>query len=169
MMAKLENLGCSKPVVGLVIPTGYSFNLDGTSIYLTMAAVFVAQATNTPLTLTQTLTILGVLLLTSKGAAGVTGSGFITLAATFAAIPTIPVAGLALILGVDRFMSEARALTNLVGNGVATMVVSRWEKELDKSRMTRMLNNETDLEAEEPEVILESLLVPDVEAAVDRD
>ncbi len=169
MMAKLENLGCSKPVVGLVIPTGYSFNLDGTSIYLTMAAVFVAQATNTPLTLTQTLTILGVLLLTSKGAAGVTGSGFITLAATFAAIPTIPVAGLALILGVDRFMSEARALTNLVGNGVATMVVSRWEKELDKNRMTRMLNNETDLEAEEPEVILESLLVPDVEAAVDRD
>jgi len=169
MMAKLENLGCSKSVVGLVIPTGYSFNLDGTSIYLTMAAVFVAQATNTRLTLVQTLTILGVLLLSSKGAAGVTGSGFITLAATFAAVPTIPVAGLALILGVDRFMSEARALTNLVGNGVATMVVSRWEKELDKSRMTRMLNNETDLEAEEPEVILESLLVPDVEAAVDRD
>ncbi|MGZ4821197.1 MAG: dicarboxylate/amino acid:cation symporter, partial [Terriglobales bacterium] len=122
MMAKLENLGCSKSVVGLVIPTGYSFNLDGTSIYLTMAAVFVAQATNTRLSLLQTLTILGVLLLSSKGAAGVTGSGFITLAATFAAVPTIPVAGLALILGVDRFMSEARALTNLVGNGVATMV-----------------------------------------------
>ena len=118
MMAKLENLGCSKSVVGLVIPTGYSFNLDGTSIYLTMAAVFVAQATNTRLTLIQTLTILGVLLLSSKGAAGVTGSGFITLAATFAAVPTIPVAGLALILGVDRFMSEARALTNLIGNGV---------------------------------------------------
>jgi aerobic C4-dicarboxylate transport protein len=157
MMAKLENLGCSKPVVGLVIPTGYSFNLDGTSIYLTMAAIFVAQATNTPLTLIQTLTILGVLLLTSKGAAGVTGSGFITLAATFAAIPTIPVAGLALILGVDRFMSEARALTNLVGNGVATLVVSSWEKELDRSRMTRMLNNETDLEAEEPELIVEGL------------
>jgi aerobic C4-dicarboxylate transport protein len=157
MMAKLENLGCTKSVVGLVIPTGYSFNLDGTSIYLTMAAVFVAQATNTPLTFIQTLTILGVLLLTSKGAAGVTGSGFITLAATFAAIPTIPVAGLALILGVDRFMSEARALTNLVGNGVATVVVSRWERELDMKKMTRMLDKETDLQAEEPELILEGM------------
>nr|C6E2F4.1 RecName: Full=C4-dicarboxylate transport protein [Geobacter sp. M21] len=144
MMAKLENLGCSKSVVGLVIPTGYSFNLDGTSIYLTMAAVFVAQATNTPLDLTQTLTILGVLMLTSKGAAGVTGSGFVTLAATFAAIPTIPVAGLALILGIDRFMSEARALTNLVGNGVATVVVSRWENELDVARMSQVLNKELD-------------------------
>jgi len=160
MMAKLENLGCTKSVVGLVIPTGYSFNLDGTSIYLTMAAVFVAQATNTPLTFMQTLTILGVLLLTSKGAAGVTGSGFITLAATFAAIPTIPVAGLALILGIDRFMSEARALTNLVGNGVATVVVSRWEKELDMKRMTRILNKETDLEAEEPELISEGIQAP---------
>ena len=151
MMAKLENLGCTKSVVGLVIPTGYSFNLDGTSIYLTMAAIFVAQATNTHLTWVQTLTMLGVLMLTSKGAAGVTGSGFVTLAATFAAIPTIPVAGLALILGIDRFMSEARALTNLVGNGVATVVVSRWENELDMKRMTRVLNNETD---EEPEAIL---------------
>ena len=168
MMVKLENLGCSKSVVGLVIPTGYSFNLDGTSIYLTMAAVFVAQATNTPLTMTQTLTILGVLLLTSKGAAGVTGSGFITLAATFAAIPTIPVAGLALILGVDRFMSEARALTNLVGNGVATVVVSRWENELDVVKMSRMLNNETDLEAEEPEAIMDGMPVPHVKGAVDR-
>ncbi len=155
MMAKLENLGCTKSVVGLVIPTGYSFNLDGTSIYLTMAAIFVAQATNTPLTMTQTLTILGVLMLTSKGAAGVTGSGFVTLAATFAAIPTIPVAGLALILGIDRFMSEARALTNLVGNGVATVVVSRWENELDMVRMARVLNNETYLEAEDPELIME--------------
>lgn len=127
LMTKLENLGCKKSVVGLVVPTGYSFNLDGTSIYLTMAAIFVAQATNTPLTLTQTMTILAVLLLTSKGAAGVTGSGFVTLAATFAAIPTIPVAGLALILGIDRFMSEARALTNFIGNGVATVVVSKWE------------------------------------------
>ena len=154
MMAKLENLGCTKSVVGLVIPTGYSFNLDGTSIYLTMAAVFVAQATNTPLTMTQTLTILGVLMLTSKGAAGVTGSGFVTLAATFAAIPTIPVAGLALILGIDRFMSEARALTNLVGNGVATVVVSRWENELDMARMAQVLNNETEVEAEEPELLL---------------
>ena len=157
MMAKLENLGCSKSVVGLVIPTGYSFNLDGTSIYLTMAAVFVAQATNTRLTFIQTLTILGVLLLSSKGAAGVTGSGFITLAATFAAVPTIPVAGLALILGVDRFMSEARALTNLVGNGVATMVVSRWEHELDKDRMSRILNKKSEAEAEEPETVLESI------------
>jgi len=161
MMAKLENLGCSKSVVGLVIPTGYSFNLDGTSIYLTMAALFVAQATNTPLTLTQTLTILGVLMLTSKGAAGVTGSGFITLAATFAAVPTIPVAGLALILGVDRFMSEARALTNLVGNGVATMVISRWERELDKDRMTQVLSKESEAEAEEPEAVQEGLSVPD--------
>jgi aerobic C4-dicarboxylate transport protein len=168
MMAKLENLGCTKSVVGLVIPTGYSFNLDGTSIYLTMAAVFVAQATNTPLTLTQTLTILGVLLLTSKGAAGVTGSGFITLAATFAAIPTIPVAGLALILGIDRFMSEARALTNLVGNGVATVVVSRWEKELDMNKMARVLNSETGLEAEEPEAILQGIEVSGAEEVVNR-
>jgi aerobic C4-dicarboxylate transport protein len=143
MMAKLENLGCTKSVVGLVIPTGYSFNLDGTSIYLTMAAVFVAQATNTHLDLTQTLTILGVLMLTSKGAAGVTGSGFVTLAATFAAIPTIPVAGLALILGIDRFMSEARALTNLVGNGVATVVISRWENELDMGRMAQVLGSKS--------------------------
>lgn len=146
MMAKLENLGCTKSVVGLVIPTGYSFNLDGTSIYLTMAAVFVAQATNTPLTIGQTITILAVLLLTSKGAAGVTGSGFVTLAATFTAIPTIPVAGLALILGIDRFMSEARALTNLVGNGVATVVVSRWENELDKNRMRRVLAGEPEID-----------------------
>jgi aerobic C4-dicarboxylate transport protein len=141
MMAKMEKLGCSKSVVGLVIPTGYSFNLDGTAIYLTMAAIFIAQATNTPLTLGQELTILGVLLLTSKGASGVTGSGFITLAATLAAVPTIPVAGLALILGIDRFMSEARALTNLVGNGVATVVVSKWERELDVEQLTRALDN----------------------------
>jgi aerobic C4-dicarboxylate transport protein len=142
MMTKLENLGCKKSVVGLVIPTGYSFNLDGTSIYLTMAAIFVAQATNTPLTITQTVTILGVLLLTSKGAAGVTGSGFVTLAATFAAIPTIPVAGLALILGIDRFMSEARAITNLIGNGVATVVIAKWENELDVEQMKRVLNGD---------------------------
>ena len=142
MMLKLEQLGCSKPVVGLVIPTGYSFNLDGTSIYLTMAAIFVAQATNTDLTLMQQLTILAVLLLTSKGASGVTGSGFITLAATLSAVPTIPVAGLALILGIDRFMSEARALTNLIGNGVATIVVSKWERELDESKLRRMMRSE---------------------------
>jgi aerobic C4-dicarboxylate transport protein len=144
MMDKLEKLGCSKSVVGLVIPTGYSFNLDGTSIYLTMAAIFVAQATNTELTLMQQLTILAVLLLTSKGASGVTGSGFITLAATLSVIPTIPVAGLALILGIDRFMSEARALTNLIGNGVATVVVSSWEKELDKEQLQKMLHESSD-------------------------
>jgi aerobic C4-dicarboxylate transport protein len=140
MMAKLEALGCSRSVVGLVIPAGYSFNLDGTSIYLSMAAVFVAQATDTSLTLTQELTLLGVLLLTSKGAAGVTGSGFITLAATLSAVPTIPVAGLALILGIDRFMSEARALTNLLGNGVATMVAACWEGELDRDKLAAELN-----------------------------
>jgi aerobic C4-dicarboxylate transport protein len=142
MIEKMEKLGCSKSVVGLVIPTGYSFNLDGTSIYLTMAAIFVAQATNTDLTLTQQLTILGVLLLTSKGASGVTGSGFIVLAATLSSVPTIPVAGLALILGIDRFMSEARALTNLVGNGVATIVVSKWEKELDHDRMAKVMSGD---------------------------
>ena len=135
IMVKLENLGCSKSVVGLVIPTGYSFNLDGTSIYLTMAAIFIAQATNTPLTLLQEFTLLGVLLITSKGAAGVTGSGFITLAATLSAVPSVPVEGLALILGIDRFMSEARALTNLVGNGVATIVAAKWENELDEKQM----------------------------------
>jgi len=153
MMTKMEKLGCTKSVVGLVIPAGYSFNLDGTSISLTMAALFVAQATNTPITMTQTLTILAVLMLTSKGAAGVTGSGFVTLAATFAAIPTIPVAGLALILGIDRFMSEARALTNLIGNGVATVVVSRWENELDKDRLQAALNLEVPEENAAPELL----------------
>jgi len=152
MMVKMEKLGCTRSVVGLVIPTGYSFNLDGTSIYLTMAAMFVAQATNTPLTMTQTLTILAILMLTSKGAAAVTGGGFITLAATFAAVPTIPLAGLALILGIDRFMSEARALTNLIGNGVATVVVSRWENELDMRKLQMTLDNEADFVAELPEL-----------------
>ena len=137
MIAKMEHLGVRTSVVGLVIPTGYSFNLDGTSIYLTMAAVFIAQATDTPLTLGQQLTLLGVLLLTSKGAAGVTGSGFIALAATLSAVGHVPVAGLALILGIDRFMSEARALTNLIGNGVATIVVGRWTGDLDRERMTK--------------------------------
>jgi aerobic C4-dicarboxylate transport protein len=139
IITKLENLGCSKSVVGLVIPTGYSFNLDGTSIYLVMAAIFVAQATNTPLNLTQELTILGVLLLTSKGAAGVSGSGFVTLAATLSVLPSIPIAGLALILGIDRFMSEARALTNLIGNGVATVVAAKWENALDVQKMRSIL------------------------------
>ncbi|MFL6715057.1 MAG: dicarboxylate/amino acid:cation symporter [Burkholderiaceae bacterium] len=155
MMAKMENLGVKKSVVGLVIPTGYSFNLDGTSIYLTMAAVFIAQATNTPMTLMQQITLLAVLLLTSKGAAGVTGSGFIVLAATLSAVGGVPVAGLALILGIDRFMSEARALTNLIGNGVATVVVGRMTGDLDAARMQRQLNNETDEEAEEPETVLD--------------
>jgi len=140
LMRKLEKLGCSKPVVGLVVPTGYSFNLDGTNIYMTMAALFVAQATNTDLTLTQELTILLVAMLTSKGASGITGAGFITLAATLAVVPTIPVAGMALILGIDRFMSEARALTNFIGNGVATVVVSKWENELDAKRMDDVLH-----------------------------
>ncbi len=129
LMDKLEKYGCSKSVVGLVVPTGYSFNLDGTSIYLSMAALFVAQASGVDMTIWQQLTLLGVLMLTSKGAAGVTGSGFITLAATLAAFPSIPVAGMALLLGVDRFMSEARAITNLIGNGVATVVVAKMEKE----------------------------------------
>jgi len=156
MMAKLENLGAKKSVVGLVIPTGYSFNLDGTSIYLTMAAVFIAQATNTPMTWTQQLTLLLVLLLTSKGAAGVTGSGFIVLAATLSAVGHVPVAGLALILGIDRFMSEARALTNLIGNGVATVVVAKWTGDLDSARMQRHLNNETAVEADAPEEVLDA-------------
>ncbi len=155
MMAKMENLGVKKSTVGLVIPTGYSFNLDGTSIYLTMAAVFIAQATNTQMTLTQQLTLLAVLLLTSKGAAGVTGSGFIVLAATLSAVGQVPVAGLALILGIDRFMSEARALTNLIGNGVATVVVGKWCGELDMARMRRVLDNESDQDAEDPEKILD--------------
>ena len=154
MIAKMENLGCEKSVVGLVIPTGYSFNLDGTCIYLTMAALFLAQATGTDLSLAQQLGIVGILLLTSKGAAGVTGSGFIVLAATLASVGTIPVASIALILGIDRFMSEARALTNLIGNGVATVVVSKWENALDTQRMHAHLNNETDAEADTPEQVL---------------
>ncbi|MBW8898646.1 MAG: dicarboxylate/amino acid:cation symporter, partial [Massilia sp.] len=141
LMRKLEKMGCPKSVVGLVVPTGYSFNLDGTNIYMTMAALFVAQATNTDLTLTQELTILLVAMLTSKGASGITGAGFITLAATLAVVPTIPVAGMTLILGIDKFMSECRALTNIIGNGVATVVVSKWERELDKERLTAELKN----------------------------
>jgi aerobic C4-dicarboxylate transport protein len=135
LMLKLERLGCSRQVVGLVIPIGYSFNLDGTNIYLTMAALFVAQALNVDLTLPQQLAILAVAMLTSKGASGVTGAGFITLAATLMVVPSVPVAGLALILGIDRFMSEARALTNIIGNGVATIVVARWEGALDRERL----------------------------------
>ncbi|RKP45054.1 dicarboxylate/amino acid:cation symporter [Pararobbsia silviterrae] len=139
LMQKLEKLGCSRSVVGLVVPTGYSFNLDGTNIYMTMAVVFIAQATNTDLSLGQQLTLLAVAMLTSKGASGVTGAGFITLAATLAVVPTIPLTGMVLILGIDRFMSECRALTNIVGNGVATVVVSAWEKELDRDRLRAVL------------------------------
>jgi len=135
LMQKLERMGCSKSVVGLVVPSGYSFNLDGTNIYLTMAALFVAQALNIDLTLREQLTLLGVAILTSNGASGVTGAGFITLAATLAVVPSIPVAGLALILGIDRFMSEARSITNFIGNGVATIVVSHWERELDRKKL----------------------------------
>ena len=155
LMVKLENAGAEKSVVGLVVPTGYSFNLDGTSIYLTMAAVFIAQATNTQMSLLDQLTLLGVLLLTSKGAAGVTGSGFVVLAATLAAVGHVPVAGLALILGIDRFMSEARAITNFIGNGVATLVVAKWCNALDADRLRKVLNRETPDEADDPELILD--------------
>ena len=139
LMAKMEKAGCRPSVVGVVVPSGYSFNLDGTCIYLTMAALFIAQATDTPLSLAQQLSLLAVLLLTSKGAAGVTGSGFITLAATLAATGTVPVAGMALILGVDRFMSEARAITNFIGNTVATLVIAKWDGALDSSRAQEVL------------------------------
>jgi len=156
LMAKLERLGCSKSVVGLVIPTGYSFNLDGTSIYMTMSAIFIAQATNTHLGVPQQLAILGVLLLTSKGAAAVTGGGFVTLAATLSAIPVLPVAGLGLLIGIDPFMSRARSLTNLIGNAVGTIVIARWEGALDARRMTRILNGETAEDADAPESVLVS-------------
>lgn len=155
LMEKLERLGCSKPVVGLVVPTGYIFNTDGSSIYMTMAALFIAQATNTELTLAQQLTIFGVAMLTSKGASGVTGASFIALVATLAVVPSIPVAGMALILGIDRFMSEARALVNVIGNGVAAVVMSKWEGELDTERMRAVLGGRmppegTEVRAGEP-------------------
>ncbi|WP_342416806.1 dicarboxylate/amino acid:cation symporter [Paenibacillus sp. FSL R10-2782] len=146
MMNKMENYGCSKSVVGLVIPTGYSFNLDGTAIYLSMAAIFVAQASGVDMTIWQQLTLLGILMLTSKGAAGVTGSGFITLAATLAAFPSIPLAGMALLLGVDRFMSEARAITNLIGNGVATVIVAKSENEFHPGRQPEIAPAPMELE-----------------------
>jgi aerobic C4-dicarboxylate transport protein len=145
MMQKMERLGASRSVVGLVIPVGYSFNLDGTNIYMTLATLFLAQATNTPLTLTQELTILLVAMLTSKGASGVTGAGFVTLAATLSIIPDIPVQALAILVGIDKFMSECRALTNLVGNGVATIVISRWEGELDKTRLHEAMAHPVDM------------------------
>ncbi len=166
MMVKLEALGCSKSVVGLVIPSGYSFNLDGTAIYLTIAAIFVAQATNTELTLYQELEILLILMLTSKGAAAVTGGGFITLAATLTSVGTIPVAGIALLLGVDRFMSEMRSITNLIGNGVATVVVSKWENAFDAKRAERVLNGEIDIEDTEP--LLSDTHIPNAHLADEK-
>src|SRR3981081_284368 len=135
----MERLGSSRPVVGLVIPTGYSFNLDGTNIYMTLATLFLAQATNTPITIGQELTILAIAMLTSKGASGVTGAGFVTLAATLSIVPDIPIQSLAILLGIDKFMSECRALTNLVGNGVATVVISRGEHELDVEQLNKVM------------------------------
>ena len=149
LMHKMEHAGCKKSVVGLVVPTGYSFNLDGTNIYMTLAALFIAQATNTELTLGHQIALLLVAMLSSKGAAGVTGAGFITLAATLAVVPEVPVAGMALILGVDRFMSECRSLTNFIGNAVATVVVSRWEKGVDMDRLHAVLDGQ-ELPALEP-------------------
>jgi aerobic C4-dicarboxylate transport protein len=146
MMQKMERLGASRSVVGLVIPTGYSFNLDGTNIYMTLATLFLAQATNTPLTLGQELTILAIAVLTSKGASGVTGAGFVTLAATLSIIPDIPIQSLAILVGIDKFMSECRALTNLVGNGVATLVISRWEGELDTRKLREAMTNPRGIE-----------------------
>ncbi len=158
MISKLENMGCSQSVVGLVIPTGYSFNLDGTSIYLTMAAIFIAQALNVDLSIYQQLSLLGVLMLTSKGAAGVTGAGFVTLASTLSIMDTLPVAGLSLLVGIDLFMSEIRAVTNLIGNGVATIVISKWEKALDFKKAHRVLDGDTEQEADNPEAISDATL-----------
>jgi aerobic C4-dicarboxylate transport protein len=152
MMRKMEHLGASKSVVGLVVPTGYSFNLDGTNIYMTLATLFLAQATNTPLTLSQELGILVIAMITSKGASGVTGAGFVTLAATLSIIPDIPIQSLALLLGIDKFMSECRALTNLIGNGVATIVISRWEHELDADKLHETMAHPI-AEGEEMEIV----------------
>ncbi len=158
MISKLENMGCAQSVVGLVIPTGYSFNLDGTSIYLAMAAIFIAQALNIDLSIYQQLSLLGVLMLTSKGAAAVPGGGFVTLASTLSTMDTLPVAGLSLLVGVDLFMSEIRAVTNLIGNGVATIVISKWEKALDVRKAHRVLDGDTEEEADEPESISDASL-----------
>ncbi len=151
LMSKMERAGCARPVVGLVIPTGYSFNLDGTNIYMTLAALFIAQATNTHLSLGDEILLLLVAMLSSKGAAGITGAGFITLAATLSVVPAVPVAGMALILGIDRFMSECRAITNFIGNAVATVVVARWEGELDKNRLAAALSGQPIVE--EPRLV----------------
>jgi aerobic C4-dicarboxylate transport protein len=153
MIVKMERLGCSKSVVGLVIPAGYSFNLDGTSIYLTIAALFIAQATNTHLSIREEAFVLLILMLNSKGAAAVTGGGFITLAATLSVLGSIPVAGITLLLGVDRFMSEMRTVTNLIGNGVAAIVIARWENEFDDRKAQRVLegvlSDEEEMEEEQ--------------------
>ena len=148
MMLKLEQLGCAKPVVGMVLPAGYTFNADGSSIYLTMGAIFVAQATNTPLTIWDQLLVLGVCLFTSKGSAGVAGAGFIALAATLSSMDKIPVAGLVVLLGIDRFVNEARAVTNLIGNGIATIVVARWEGAFDGKQATAILDGEVNNSAD---------------------
>jgi aerobic C4-dicarboxylate transport protein len=152
LMEKMERAGCARPVVGLVVPTGYSFNLDGTNIYMTLAALFIAQATNTDLTLQQQLLLLAVAMLSSKGAAGVTGAGFITLAATLSVVPTVPLAGMALILGVDRFMSECRSITNFIGNAVATVVVSRWHGALDVEKFNEALDGKVTARGRKPEL-----------------
>ena len=149
LMQKMQAAGCEKSVVGLVVPTGYSFNLDGTNIYMTMAALFIAQATNTDLTIGQQITLLLVAMLSSKGAAGVTGAGFITLAATLSVVPSLPVEGMALILGIDRFMSECRALTNIIGNACATIVVARWENALDKEKLDLAMSGKLVVKTEE--------------------
>lgn len=167
MIDKLERLGCSRPVVGLVIPTGYSFNLDGTSIYLTMTAVFIAQACNITLSWTEQMGILAVLLLTSKGAAAVAGGGFVTLAATLGTVSSIPVAGLSLVLGIDRFMAEARAITNLIGNGVATIVVAKWENELDETRLRTCLGAAVDAAADRT-LEAAAFVAPDGSGTLDR-
>ncbi|MCP5559199.1 MAG: dicarboxylate/amino acid:cation symporter [Verrucomicrobiaceae bacterium] len=151
LIQRLQRLGCSRSTVGLVVPTGYSFNLDGTNIYMTMAAIFLAQATNTPMNLTQQITLLLVAMLTSKGASGVTGAGFITLAATLQAVPGIPLSSLALLVGIDRFMSECRAITNFIGNGVATVAISRWEKEITAEELRQNLNLPDHIELPPPQ------------------
>ncbi len=168
MILKLENMGCAKPVVGLVIPTGYSFNLDGTCIYLTMAALFIAQATNIDLTLSQQLSMAAVFMLTSKGAAAVAGGGFVTLASTLSIIDTLPITGLALLVGVDLFMSGIRGVTNLIGNGVATIVVSRWEKAIDTKVAYRVLDVETIEEADFPEEVSDSKMEDEYEEFMKR-
>ena len=165
LMEKMEKAGCSKSVVGLVVPTGYSFNLDGTNIYMTLAALFIAQATNTELTLWHQITLLLVAMLSSKGAAGVTGAGFITLAATLAVVPEVPVAGMALILGVDRFMSECRSLTNFMGNAVATVVVARWENALDYKQLNAALDSDGSVAVQPARSAADELLVPGTKQA----